>query len=387
MAIEDNDVFDRAFEAAEAKLADSQPTEEITQADEPAVETPTEDLVETQEIQKVIEKATKPAEKAPKQKAPAIASKAKQAAPSVAPQQISDQQPTDALEPQATEEVVTEIIEAPQFWSADKKELFAKAPPELQRAITEHEAQRNEYVHRLANESERGRAIEKRVGEVFKPYELKLKALGINDPMQAAERLMAWNEIIESDPLTAVKTLMERNGLTPQDLMYQDYGDGQPQGPYQSDPRVDEVIAKAEAAERKLQEWQESQQTAALHNEVNAFKNSKDSSGQIRKAFAEMYAPQISQAAEAIARINPQLSIGERLTQAYDYVQTEVRKLVGGAPVAAPKPVAQIAAQAKKAQAAASSVTGAPSSGTSPQRPGAKTIDEAIDRAFERAGV
>jgi hypothetical protein len=225
---------------------------------------------------------------------------------------------------------------------------------------------------------------------VFKPYELKLKAYGVSDPLQAAERLLAWNDIIENDPLTAVKTLMQRNGLTPQDLMYQDDGNGQPQQQYQSDPRVDEAIAKAEAAERRLQEWQESQQMAALQNEVNAFKNSKDSSGQTRKAFAEMYAPQISQAVDALTRLNPGLSRTEQLTQAYDYVQAEVRKLVGGSVTNGVRPAAkpeQLAQHAKKAQAAASSVTGAPASGTAPQRPSAKSIEEAMDRAEERLGL
>lgn len=391
MAVEDNDVFDRAFEAAEAKIAEN---ELATESESAPVEQPKEDLVETQEISKAIEKVTKPAEKAPKVKAAKPSAKSAEITQEAQPEvteQISDQQPTDTIEPLAAEQsAVTETIDPPQFWSADKKALFAKATPDLQKAIVEHEAQRNEYVHRLANESERGRAIEKRVSDVFKPYELKLKAHGINDPLQAAERLMAWNEIIESDPLTAVKTLMQRNGLTPQDLMYQDDGSGQPQQPYQSDPRVDEAIAKAEAAERRLQEWQQQQEAQALQSEVDAFKNSKDSTGQTRKAFAEMYAPQIAQAVEAISRLNPNLGTTERLTQAYDYVQAEVKKLLGVPAAIGQKPTAkpeQLVANAKKAQAAASSITGAPSSGTSPQRPGAKTFDEAYARAEERLGL
>lgn len=280
-------------------------------------------------------------------------------------------------------------IDAPAFWPADKKEAFAKAPREVQKAFLEVDAQRNEWANRLANESERGKAIEKRSKEVFEPHRLKLQANGISDPLQAAERLLAWNEIFESNPKVGIADLMRKNGLTPHDF-FEDVAENQ----YPSDPRIDEAIQNAQEAKQLAEEWKgklEEQQAQAFQSQVEAFKSGVDTTGQQRKAYAEMYAPQISQAAEAIQKIQPNMPIAEVLHHAYEFAVGEARKAFGvtgkaGQPTQ-PKEPQQIIAQARKASAASGSVTGAPSNGAAPLRPRAKSIDEAMDRAEERMGL
>lgn len=287
----------------------------------------------------------------------------------------------EETEESATEEPSDFPIEAPTFWPADKKAIFAKAPRELQQAFLEVDAQRNDYVNRLARESERGKLAERRASEVFEPYKLKLQANGISDPFQATERLLAWNELFEKDPLTGILDLMRKNNLTPQDLIN---GESTGYQEEQTDPRIEALRQEVEQAKQSAETLRtqiEQQNLSSLKSEIENFKLGKDSTGQIRRPFAELYAPQITRVTELLQQQNQDAPILQVLNDAYEYVLKEVRSLHGDNRMT-PSPQQEVQ-RAKKAQAAASSVNGAPSKGTLRSTPKAKTIDEALDMAFE----
>lgn len=338
-----SDVIDRALDSAEEILAER---EQIDQ--------------EAKEVEKVEPAATK--------------------APEVEDLENPEAEPTAEAAPIAeTPPVVEQAIEPPSFWSADRKAIFAKAPKEVQQAVAEYEAKRTEWANRIASESERGKAVEKRAQEVFAPYVEKLKEGGLQDPFEAAKQLLEWNDSFEKDPLTSIVRLMQENGISPQDL----FNGYQQQPQYSQDPRVEQALAEAKAA-KELAEQQRNfiaqQQQKQFMGEVERFKNEKDSAGNVRKSFAEMYAPQISMRAEAIQR-ETGAQLYDSLTQAYEEVLGQARKAFG---VSAQHSPEVVVAQAKKAHAAASSVVGAPANGVATKRPKALTIDEALDRAEER---
>jgi hypothetical protein len=275
-------------------------------------------------------------------------------------------------------------IEPPRFWSAEKKALFAKAPLEVQQAVLEYEQQRTEWANRLASESEQGRSYRQKVEETFKPYQERLKAEGISDPIQAAAQLLEWNEAFEKDPVSGVISLMQENGITLEDLYGVINSGGSnalpPNNSYR-DPRIEQALAEAAEAKKlaseQMQLIQAAQQQAFL-SEIERFKNGKDSSGNPRKQFAEMYAPQISQVAEQIQKITPGVTLYDALEHAYEQVLSNAKKAFGVS-LAQPKP--------EKAKAAASSVMGAPLAGGVVKKPKAKTIDEALDMAEEQLGA
>lgn len=379
-----NDAIDRAMDAAEAKI-DTQ-EEVIHEVPTPETETPTEDVQETIAVKDALEE---PSEK-PKKGRDASGKFTKGSKPTLETAEAEAQIPDQSAEStegeaviEGTEQSDAPPIEFPTFWSAELKEAVAKSPPEAQRALVAYEAQRSEWANRIANESERGKAIEKRATEVFEPFKLKLQSQGIQDPFEAAQRLLAWNEIFEKDPKAALSDLMRKNGLTPNDF-FED--DRQPQSQYQEQLSPEELRAAArEEAKKEFQAFQEQQQAQALQTEIESFKNGKDSFGHVRRQFAELHAKPISDAFETILSQYPRMPRTEALNHAYEFVQKEVRGMYGipAKPVAptAPKP------DASRAKAVASSATGAPASGTVAQRPRAKTIDEALDRAEERLGV
>ena len=384
MGIADNEMLDRALDAAEAEIA-SRSSVEVETEEKPVVEEPTEQgAVETKE-------------KAPREREASGKFKAKTPAPKE--EQISDQaaeaESEEVIE-QGTEEVLQDEppVELPAFWSAEEKAAVAKAPREALEVIARKEAQRIEWANRIANESERGKAIEKRSKEVFEPYRLKLQAQGIQDPFEAANRLLAWNELFESNPKAALADLMRKNNLTPADFSE----DADQNSQYPVDPRVEEAVNAANEAKRLAEEWKvklEQEEQRAFQNRIESFKNGTDSAGNVRRYFAEMYAPQIDQAAQSIQRLHPDMPLEEVLTHSYEFVLGETRKLHGSAApkiaVAEKKPE-QVIAQSKKAQSAASSVTGAPVSGTSVSTPRLKgknfgeKLDSALDLAIEQLG-
>ena len=371
------------MDAAEAKIDDK---EEVIQ-ESPTLEAPTEDIEETIAVKEAIDDAEKPAAKG--RDASGKFTKAKQSTPTTTEdaEQIPDQN-AESTEGEPVQEAAEQseeapAIEFPTFWSAELKEAVAKSPPEAQKALVAYEAQRTEWANRIANESERGKAIEKRASEVFEPHKLKLQAQGIQDPFEAAQRLLAWNELFEKDPKTAIADLMRKNSLTPNDF----FEDAQQQSPQQEQVSPEELRAAArEEAKKEFQAFQQQQQQTQLQGEIESFKNGKDSFGHVRRQFAELHAKPISDAFETILVQYPQMARTEALNHAYEFVQKEVRAMYGvTAPVTQPKAPAPDAV--KRAKAAASSVTGAPASGTVAKRPSAKTVEEAMDRAEERMGL
>ena len=332
MAI-DNDVIDRALDAAEAKIQEGESiaTEEASDSVEELAEglelEGGEELEKEESPQPV--KETKSKNKEPKKEAKTATPKnKKEAAPLKT--DSSDQEASAELTTEADSQedppVETESIPPPAFWSAERKALFAKAPKELQEVIASRELELQQQMSRLANKSQRGETIEKRMNEVFEPHRAKLQMNGIKDPIEASERLLAWNEIFEKDPKLAISDLMRKNGLTPADFNDND------QQYVPTDPRVEQALNEAKAAkelaEQQQQHFQRVQQEQ-MQSQIEHFKNSVDSLGQPRRKFAEMYAPQISQAIEQIKQINPTLSLQEALVHGYEYVLGETRKALG----------------------------------------------------------
>lgn len=390
----DGEVIDRAMDAAEATIAESSVVEEVSTPEPTESTTPTEDIVETVETQKALEKNQE--EKEPKEvkvdrakdgkfvKSQKFDKAGKRITESAEPKQ-------DLVQNVETQEPVTQAdqtIEAPMFWSAEDKANFTKATPEVRKAVLRYEEQRNKWGQQLQRDAERGKSYQARLYEGYEPqqvqqHQAELKLNGIRDEVEELHRYRAWDKIFKSDPSRAISDLMKKNGLTPQAFI-----EGEENQEY-VDPRIEQAISEAQAAKAQAEEIKasfEAQKNEAFKTQIDSFKSGKDSQGNTRKAFAEMYAPQISQAYDAIQGSQPML-MEQALHHAYEYVLDNARKQFGVGPAiaaVAPKAKEQVIAQAKKAQAASNSISGAPKSGISMSRPKAKTIDEALDRAEEQ---
>jgi hypothetical protein len=412
----DNDAIDRAMDAAEAKLGamDEIEPKGSTEADlEQPIDKPVQLDLATEKalLDKANEGKKKPATPAKDDKgkftkvkhfeAAKTAKAPKAVAPAVEEEQISDDQVVDVEPNEAAAEETPAVapVNAPTFWSAEEKALFSKAPAQLQQIIAAKDLAYQQHVSRVTNEASRGKDMEKRIyadletPEAIERHRNELALNGIKDPIDELHRYRAWDRLLKSDVKAGLSDLMRKNGLSPYDFMDES-------GQYQEvDPRVDQAARDAAEAKQALADMR-AENTAREENafrmEVESFTNGVDSNNQPRRAFAKMYAPQIAQTAGIIEKQWPSLSRQEILHHAYEYTMAEIRKSFGVSNVvqapATPKQPEQVIAAAKKAQAAASSVTGAPSTTITAKKALKgdtfnQKLESAMDNAEEAMGI
>lgn len=392
MSLEDNEMLDRAIDRA-LDAADAQVSEEVIQD------------TEAPEASETVEATEAPAEDKPsrerdetgKFKAKAATAPKEEISGQKANEEQTEAGKTAEVAPEATPEATEPPIEMPTFWPAEMKEAVAKTPREFQSMLANYEAQRTEWANRKANEAERGLAIEKRLyedmgndPEKVARHRAELQMQGVRDEIDELHRYRGWDKVFKTDVKAGISALMQKNGLTPQDFLQDE---SQQTGYY--DPRVDEAIRDAQEAKKLAEQYRteiekerETQRTYALKSEIETFKDGKDSKGNIRRGYAELYAPQITQAADAIQRQYPSMQMTEVLNHAYEFVLGEVSKLYPTQSVKAPvKTQEQVIAETKKAKAAAVGTNGAPATGAAVPRRKAKSIDEAMDFAEEALGL
>lgn len=389
------DAIDRAIDAAENALnldEDGNSTVSETPNSTKFTEQEAEDVSVKQALDKTVKK-----EKPSKEKPTPFKAKAKKEEV-VEEEEVLETEAKEPAEDLSDQEASVEILEGsetegepldttppeiPTFWSAELKKAAAEAPRAVVEAFAKHDAQREEWARRIANEAQRSKAIEKRLYEGFEPIKDEAIANGINNPIDELERYRAFDRVLKKDPRRFLSDLGRKNGISPDEYAAAFYGEENEAHSEQAqkDPRIDEVI-------NKIQTWEKKQEESSLRTEINTFKQGTDSLGNVRKTFAETYAPQIEQAYLAVKNIQPELPMQDALSHAYEYVMAEIRKLHGITPQPPSRPKPPISAPqspglVKKAKSAASSVVGAPSSNGFNSRSSAKSIDEAMDRAEE----
>lgn len=366
------EMLDTALDSAELKLkedADDTPDTETTEEPAEVEETP-EAPAETPEVS---DEAVDVAPTTPDPKNQKVTTKSA----------ASD----EAAKPSSSAKLVSD----PPFWSSEEKKLLAPASRELQEIVARKAEQAQEWVNRMTSESQQGREIARKTSEVFAPHQQQLKEQGIYD-MPGAIGLMGnmlgWNKLFKEDPRTAISELMRQANLTPQHFL----GDGtqqEDQTGYSNDPRVEQALADAQEAKELAEEYRrqvEQTKTQSIETEINQFRNGTDSQGNNREQFSRLYAPQISTVYSEIIARNPGLPLTHALDQAYETVLSQARAAHGVKIPAQTQPGVRAPAQAKKAQAAASSIHGAPSSGVGSGRKKAVNIDEAIDASLDAHG-
>ena len=127
--------------------------------------------------------------------APAEAQEAAPDAENAAAEGDDAPEPEEATEgEEKPEEAAAEVIPPPPFWSAEDKEAFGKAPPEVQKAILDHEANRNKAAERFIQANT----------QAASEYTAKAKAL--DELLAAAEQneelfgRIDWNAWLRENP-------------------------------------------------------------------------------------------------------------------------------------------------------------------------------------------
>jgi hypothetical protein len=121
------------------------------------------------------------------------------------------------------------LIEAPGSWNAEARELFEKLPPELQRHVTEQDAERTRVFRRHVNEAteakSKAEALAANVAEDRKRYADSINFLVQQsqtlDPILADARQTDWDALARDNPAeyTAKKHAVEKHVATLKNVM------------------------------------------------------------------------------------------------------------------------------------------------------------------------
>jgi hypothetical protein len=360
---DDNDLLNNALDSAEATIIE----------DRDPVDAPAQEVVEDKPIK--IEGAPED-EKVEQAKEPVL-------------DQVAETETTDQPGPQIASEPE---IAAPVFWSNEQKALWTEATPALKQVIAARELQLQQHISRFANQAKKAETYEQRfysdfeTPEAAERHKAELRLQGLKDPIDELHRARDWDRLFKADPATAIYDLAAKNNLQIQIM-----GEAQESFTQESnDPRYQKLESKLTQLETEREQEREQAKQAQLAQEVNTFKQGTDETGQPIAPFAAMYAPQIDQAYQQIMAIAEEqgnfLSVIEGLKHAYSYVKAEVEKIHGKPTAPKAKDPQKEIEQAKRAQAAATSTSGAPTSGVnSKPRLKGNDFNEKIESAFDIA--
>lgn len=263
-------------------------------------------------------------------------------------------EPADEVEETAeTEELA--VMQPPEHWPAEDKEMFAAQTPEAQQfLLNRHKAMEGDYTRKM-QEMAPLREYEP-VKQMFAPYEDQLRQSG-SSPAQIIQRWAQVDQQLTQDPASTIAWLAQQYGVNL---------DGEAP---QVNPEV--MTLKQELSElrnsisQREQAEYSAKQSAAM-NDVTAFYEEKTEAGEL----AHPYIDEVMGDMIALAKTEVAEGKQPKLSDLYDravWMNTSVREkhLASQRQAEEAKRQAEARQKAAKAKRAAKTVTGSPS-GSSP---------------------
>lgn len=275
------------------------------------------------------------------------------------------------------------VEDAPPFWKPEHKALWGKiTDPEIRKVIKENEAGRNrltQHLKQVVNEKI-GQWSGANFDEVFPAERMRALAIEGKTAAQATEALWAWNDYLEESPHAAIAEMMERYGLTAEDV--HNFKQGQPvqqQAP-QEDPRIAELL-----------KWREDQEgavkNARIRAQLDAF-GAENENGKMLRPYWNEVKKYIKGILPLVYSENPDITDYEALHKAYEmaaYANPQVRAKLSNGNGTNGNGNNTVRFDAQKTQRAkeASSSLPSSSSNTAELPKTAKTARDALDMAWK----
>jgi hypothetical protein len=195
--------------------------------------------------------------------------------------------PTEQAEPPVTENAVQTAekaieqaqpaIDAPISWTAEQKAKFASLPPDTQAYIAQRDKESHDAITRAGQQI---KAFEP-IGQVIEQFRHVFQKNGLQ-PHDGIARMMAVNEMLETNPQAAIAQIARAYGVNLQ-------GATDEQNASPDNPRIAELEARLARQEShltaQLREKQEAE-SAALAREIADFAKDKPHFESVRKVMA-----------------------------------------------------------------------------------------------------
>lgn len=167
-------------------------------------------------------------------------------------------------------EKATEVIEPPKHWADADKQLFSKAPAEIQKRWIARETEQQKGLDSKFQEIAGFKKEREVLDEMFAPLARDLELRGISRP-QFIGSLLGAHKFLVSEPDKAIRWLAEQYGVDISTLNEQ-----------QSNPQEDKLMRAVHGIETRLNGFV-SAQTQAEHQanlgKVESFAEAKDEKG------------------------------------------------------------------------------------------------------------
>lgn len=305
--------------------------------------------------------------------------------PKVSDQATSDTKP----EPETAPLAAPPAIEAPHSWSAEKRELWSKLPPEAQEYIAQRDREVQKALsRRMSQQPEQAGKFEQTVERYKDVFEKVDSATGMRvpiDPHQGMEALLIAQRKLATNFPQAVAEMARANGyhveLKP---ITNPDGSAMHAAPAFS-PVIQHLTSKVQTLEQHLAEREQRQQQQYLTSHIEAFKNEKDGSGQLAHPFFEDVKAHMGRIVDYLEATEPGLTEREYLARAYDeavWANPQTREKVKAADIDRVRREQEQKAKVQRAERAGSIVKGSPGAGSLNVQVG-DSVQDIIRAAYE----
>lgn len=264
-------------------------------------------------------------------------------------------------------------VEAPRKWRAEDREVFVRAPREVQEAIQRREQDFETFERITTSRMQRAENVARQFEEVVKPYGYLLNKYECS-MLDAVDRLFHWQDRLESNPEATLHDMAASYGFEIQVI-------GRPQGQIESAEeeklRYELETLKAQQ-ETQLKELQANQYRTL----VNAWKSEVDATGKPLRPYFDDFRPLIREEVATLEAQNPELPPEAILSEAYN---TVVKRMEARGFIRREPDINAIQQKTQAARTAASSLKSEPSDSVTPKRE-AVSVKDAIAKAMAMHG-
>ncbi|CAB4136996.1 hypothetical protein UFOVP313_43 [uncultured Caudovirales phage] len=291
------------------------------------------------------------------------------------PDEVESEADSQSEEPTVETQQDAEPLAAPVFWDEGTKEAFYKLDRAAQELVlSANKSSQADYTRKTQELAAKSREVEA-INQAFEPYEADLAAQGANKA-EVVDYMMRWNNLINRDPVRAIYKIAELTGVQLPGVSQQTGYEQSPVDPARTE--LEQRLARLEA-ERETVQFQ--QQADQLKVKLESIANEKDGTGSLVRPMFRDLLPAIQGLVPVIATENADkdLSELELVDLAYRRAYEPYKKLQK-------EQLTKQVQRSKTANLASSSISSS-ASGQSTSRPRIKSVDDAVDRAFEDLGM
>lgn len=257
--------------------------------------------------------------------------------------------PADERVQEVSEPIVSEDVLAPFAMGPADRKVFDKLPNELKKFMADRvknlEKGVNQYIAQIAPLKQRYTSID----ATLQKHGNRLARFNMQ-PDQVIDRLLAWDEALQDDPVGGALQFLQSYGVQPQHLMAAARNPTAMAQQQAYDPRLDTIQQTIEQQQAMLMNQQMQSVSAVQAN----WASQRDESGMLKFPYAEELADTMAKCVPGLKQEDPKADINTLLTRAYNRAleyHPELKEALTAQREAARKK-AQLAAQQKRRQEA-----------------------------------